>query len=547
MGLLWGSLSTSAAAQGVSGAGLPAVNIGVRSQLIGSFLPYISGSPATSQIVSQLFAPLLHLSKALMPVPEIVQKWWYADQGKRIYMQIDPRAKWSDQTPITSQDVLWSVNFLASPVYNSVLRGSQGYRVLPIVGSNQVLEGKATSVSGVHIIDSHEFYFQLRTADPAVLVADLQGIRPIPSAILSHINMADWAKSAFGQFPTVVSGAFMLGQRTSGLVTLLGNSNFIFGKPAIPELNYKVVPPVVAPGLFADGGLDLYEDVPANEVGALAHVGASLLTAPKAQYEFLGWNNQTPWGSSVNFRQAMMYAIDRQSIIKFALNGQGAIENGPIPPGSYWYDSSLDNAFPYNPQTARNLLMKAGFHIGPKNWLVMPNGAPLNLSIAYAQGDQQGKLAATQIVHDLRVIAIDARLNGPLTVSQMVTDLTNHAPQVSGYVMGWKLGVDPDPRNLWLSTAPFNIDTANWTNPKDPYVIESDSLLNEQAGISSFNASYRKKILDSWQALISERAVEDFLYAPDLIGAVSNRLQGVMWSGLTGPTDSWKWTIKSAH
>src|SRR5437899_10657911 len=70
-----------------------------------------------------------------------------------------------------------------------------------------------------------------------------------------------------------------------------------------------------------------------------------------------------PWDSNL-LRQAVCYAIDRDTIIATLLRREAARLDGPIGQGQYGYDPNLQPRYTYNPEKARELVKEAGFPNG---------------------------------------------------------------------------------------------------------------------------------------------------------------------------------------
>src|SRR5256886_15874783 len=79
--------------------------------------------------------------------------------------------------------------------------------------------------------------------------------------------------------------------------------------------------------------------------------------------KFKLWDNKL-------LRQAVAYAIDRDTIIRTLLRGEASRLDGPIGVGQYGYDPNLQPKYAYNPEKARELVKQAGF----------PNGVDVELS-----------------------------------------------------------------------------------------------------------------------------------------------------------------------
>jgi peptide/nickel transport system substrate-binding protein len=93
--------------------------------------------------------------------------------------------------------------------------------------------------------------------------------------------------------------------------------------------------------------------------------------ATSRQFEFTGpyyiqlmFNVRNPILKKPAVRQALSYAIDRQSVIDNGLNGQGVVADGPVWP-FHWAYSTAHKTYTYNPEAATIQLDSAGFPVKP--------------------------------------------------------------------------------------------------------------------------------------------------------------------------------------
>src|SRR2546426_941538 len=94
--------------------------------------------------------------------------------------------------------------------------------------------------------------------------------------------------------------------------------------------------------------------------------GLVVASRPLVQYYWLALNQTDSRFTDVRVRQAFVYAIDRQAIIKSVEVGYGSIANSPITPAlKAYYDPSLASKYPYDIQKAKQLLADAGWTPGP--------------------------------------------------------------------------------------------------------------------------------------------------------------------------------------
>jgi peptide/nickel transport system substrate-binding protein len=67
----------------------------------------------------------------------------------------------------------------------------------------------------------------------------------------------------------------------------------------------------------------------------------------------------------VRVRQAISYAIDREAVAEVVTNGlSDDISVQPYPPGHPYHFDDMDDAYPYDPERARELLAEAGYADG---------------------------------------------------------------------------------------------------------------------------------------------------------------------------------------
>ena len=67
---------------------------------------------------------------------------------------------------------------------------------------------------------------------------------------------------------------------------------------------------------------------------------------------------------SVEVRQAINYAIDRDAMLQAVAQGHGTVTGQVFPETSPGYDAALDDAYPFDPEKAKELLADAGYADG---------------------------------------------------------------------------------------------------------------------------------------------------------------------------------------
>jgi peptide/nickel transport system substrate-binding protein len=213
-----------------------------------------------------------------------------------------------------------------------------------------------------------------------------------------------------------------------------------------------------------------------------------------AEIMFLGMMPKVkPWDSKL-VRQAVAYAIDRDTIIKTLLRGEAARLDGPIGEGQYGYDPNLQPKYTYNPEKARELLKQAGY----------PNGVDVELSTPVGRYTLDKQISEA-IVPMLNAAGFRAKLLTP----EWATLWANvQLGKVPFYYMGRGGVVDPSAALAqYFETG--GSPRIGYSNPK------VDELLKAER--QAFDPAKRKKLLAQAMSLITDEAPAHFLWRHQLL------------------------------
>lgn len=126
-----------------------------------------------------------------------------------------------------------------------------------------------------------------------------------------------------------------------------------------------------------------------------------LQTSPTLTTFYYGFNmRRGVFATNERLRQALNYAIDRESIIKQIYRGVGSPAYGPIPPGLPGHDPH-NKRYEYNPQRAKQLLAEAGY----------PNGEGLDEVVLYVSGaGDTPDRTSVAVMEQLRLVGVNIHL-----------------------------------------------------------------------------------------------------------------------------------------
>ncbi len=543
--------STSSAGNNTtSSAGTP-VNGGTLTLAQGTkyddqFIPDMDASLYTMNITQMAFDPLLNIDNKMNFVPDLVQSYSWSNDKKTLTMTLDPKANWTDGQPVTSADVLFTMNYLASKVYNTTLQGQYGYLVGPVKGSSKIMNGTATSFAqtgGFTQVNDKTFELHFDKPDAAVLYADIASIQPVPSHILKDIPIAQWQTSSFNKMPTVTDGAYKFTQvNGQDNVQMTANANYFRGNPHITNLVIKTVTPDVLPGELANGDVQMNIDsgaIKPQDVSKLKQIpGLTVKPIVDNGFSYLGLKLYKPEFQNVKVRQAIEYALNRPQMIQGIMKGYATPVSGPLPPVSWAYATPQDgmNLYNYNPTQANQLLDEAGWKKGANGMRIDPStGQEANLHLSYSSGNPTTQAEAVAIQQYLQAVGLKVTLDSPMDFNTLAQKVETNDKSIQMWLMAWSLSVDPDPRGLWDST-----DAMNFERWKDPH---NDQLIADTWGAKAFDQSYRKQAFINWQLYVNQQMPLNFLWARDDIYAYSNKLHipANDWSsaGVLNPQQWW--------
>lgn len=259
--------------------------------------------------------------KTLQPVPAVAASFTASPDQKQWDFTLRPDAKFSNGRAVTSADVKYSYERIArkgsgSPA-GELLELVQGYRPFAI-------DGTAPTLSGVQEIAPNVVRILLDqplAVLPSVLAAPAFGIVPREAV--------EAPSPAFVEQP-VGSGPFVVQKRSGTTIQLKvadGREAYLDG---IDLLLFDDVDDAYA--AFDDGKAD-YTTVPPDQIdSAKRDHGDQAFTAYLAEL-FYGFNLRSPKFADIRFREAIVRAIDRRSIVTAIYGGTVEPLDGPLVAG----------------------------------------------------------------------------------------------------------------------------------------------------------------------------------------------------------------------
>jgi len=499
--------------------------------------------------------------------PELAQSWTISADKKRIVFNLRPSLKWSDGKPLTSDDVVFTYNDIA---FNKEI--STDIRDYLKVGVSGTLP-KVQKINDrqVEFILPEPFspFFSTTTGDSTSAIAILpkHALQASVKAKDSEGNprfMSTWGTDTDPK-KIITNGPYTIESYTpSQRLVFHKNSNYWRkdkqgnSQTYIEKVIWQIVESTDTSLLqFRSGGLDVVGASPVNFSLLKKEEKRGKFTiyngGPAYGQSFITFNlnkgrrNGKPlvdpiksrWFNTVEFRQAVSYAIDRQSIINNIFRGLGEPQNSPIDVQSKYYLSPQDGlkVYNYNPEKAKELLLKAGFKYN-NNQLLDADNNRVRFTLLTNAGGRTGEVMGAQIKQNLNKIGIQVDLNAiAFTVLGEKLHNTLDWECYFGGLIG--SGVDPnDGANVWLTEGglhSFNQGAQAGEEPIEGRVIadwEQEIANLYIKGAQEFDEAKRKAIYDETQRITQEYLPYIYLVNPLSMAAIRDRIQGVKFSAL---------------
>lgn len=436
-----------------------------------SFNYYLDNNSLTSEIFGAMFETLLGMNSITLEYePALADRWTISDDKKAFTFHINEKAKWSDGTPITAEDVLWTFQAIMDPKN--------------MTGPHKVaLERFQTP----EVLDTHTIRFTTDTVHWRNLGA-CGSFQIMPKHAYGAL---DFNKVNF-EFP-VVSGLYRLGEIKEGTyVTLKRRSDWwnkddprSLGIGNFDTLKFRFYADrSIAFENFKKGMIDLFpvytSRIWVNDTGGGLFtknhiVKQKVINNQPVGFQGFAMNMRAFPFDDLKVRKAMAYLLDRRKMNHTLMYDQYFLHRSYYE-DLYDKDHPCTNAF-YDPdkKKARDLLKEAGWIVNPQTGLLTKNGRPFTFKFLTRDSSTAKFLAIYS--EDLKDVGIT------LEIDQKDWAAWSKDMDEFNYQMtwaAWGAGVFKDPESMWAGKEADRKGSNNITGLKNTAV---DALIEKQKGI----------------------------------------------------------------
>ena len=311
---------------------------------------------ASKIVINQIFDGLVRFDKEMNILPAIARSWRISDNGRLYTFYLRKGVRFHNGREVTAKDVVYSIERLARTAISPASK--ERIRLLSIVGGDAYLSGRSGHISGLRAIN--DYTVEIRLESPFAPTLSILGI--VDTSIVPEEEVE---RGGFGRHP-VGTGPFRFVGWRGREIMLERNPDYYLGSPSIDTLVFRAYPGPDDSGILGDLLKGRLENavIPLNiGIKSLRERGFKIIKRPGTKIHFYAFNTRLIPFNNKKVRQAIAYAIDRERIVKEAVNGRFILARGITPPGILGYNPSI-NGYDYNPDKARQLLNEAGYADG---------------------------------------------------------------------------------------------------------------------------------------------------------------------------------------
>ena len=385
-----------------------------------------------------------------------------------VTFHLHPGVRWHDGVPFSADDVKFTYEALVNPKNASPRASSfDGIKSVEVVNE---LTARVTykRLNAPAIIDWMIGIIPRHLLDDAALQ------REMAKSSLSKEARASFSvrTSEFGRHP-VGTGPFRFVEwRPDQFIHLQRNEDYWGAKADLHDVFFRVIPDYLTWELeFQAGALDRYDALPHQAARYRKDPAYHVVDRRRGYYTYIAYNERRAPFQDVRVRRALGMAIDVDSLIKYALSGEGKPATGPFYSNTPYSDPSV-KPLPYDPAGAVALLAEAGWKKNARG-VLEKDGKPLAFTLVTNNGNPQRKAIMTIAQEAWRKIGIDCKIQA-FEWTVFLEDFV-HKLNFDAVVLAWVGGdISPDKYQLWHSsqTHEYQLNHAGYKNPRVDALLE---------------------------------------------------------------------------
>lgn len=400
--------------------------------------PLINEDSRVDDILKIIYLPFVDIDIQDKVVPSIANSWTIADDGLSATFLIKDNLFWSDGTPITTNDVVFSFQTIKNASDVSMYKNVTNY----VSSINKI------SATTVKVNFNKKFSGNLSILNFPIINSSTNNNKKLTMPISS--------------------GAYkVLEYVEASHIKLIPNQHFSGTTPNISEISVDMIPDYKTEiYAFEQRRIDLLSGNNINLGKYDYEENREVYQYISRDYDFIGFNFNKEILQNKYMRQAIAYAFPKQSILETVYLGYGVMTNTPVHPKSWLYE---ENVIPYlfDTNMSATLLKNNGWLDTNNDRILDLDGKNLNLTILINEESLEKQQIAKRFKDELDLLGFN------ITIDSQPFDVYEEKLKKQDYdlfIGSWKMS-----KALNLSDILHSNGRLNYNKYKDG---ETDELLN---------------------------------------------------------------------
>lgn len=417
------------------------------------------------EVTRMIFSGLTKEDESGKPVGDLAESFDYDKDSHTYTFHLRKNVKWHDGTPFTADDVIFT--------YDQLVKSDA-------VSSS--LKANYEDIISITAPDKNTVVMKLSQNDNGMPEYFTIGILP------KHVYEGqDLATTEYNQKP-IGTGKYKFSSWDTGANTISLDKNAdYYGKvPSIEHVNYRIVEDETTKAQLVESGeVDLAWLAPKYAEKFRTNTNYTVWDFPSADYRGIALNyGREFWSKNKDSAGVLNYAIDKETIVKSVIKGQGSVAYSPIqknPLGS----SKDSDIYTYDLNKFDEEMTKLGWTKGT-NGIYERNGQPFHFTTQVREYEEERVEIANVTSSMLKQAGVDMEV--------VLVPKFDH-PSYDSFLAGYSTEYDPDMiySNLYSSSKG---NTMKYSNPDvDKYLSEGRHAETEEArkeAYKNFEIAYAK-------------------------------------------------------
>lgn len=454
-------------------------------------------------LVKILYPSLLRYDQNGKLIPYLAERFEIGDNGKVYDFFLKKGALWDDGKAITANDIAFTVKTIQDPKISSPL--------------SRIWEGVK-----IEVMNDATVRFTLQ--EPYAFFLQNATLEILPQHIWKEVSAENFPLSEYNKKP-VGAGPYSFSNfaKSDNAITSIDfetNKTF-FGDPPYIQ---KIIARFYSQNedlftAYKQKEIDLFGLSFSSELSRIKFAEPHITQFPLPRYFAIFLNEKkNPALAEKKVREALLRAIDRNTIISSLLNNRARKVHSPIPPVlSEYYENDLPD-YEFDGAKAENLLRQAG--ISEKKHLaveltIINNNSLMEIGRAVKANWEKIGVSVT-----LRTVELS-----------QLRDQVLQKRSFEAFLFGQALALQPDPFSLWHSSQ-SEYPGLNLSSYKNPDV---DAVLEKLR--KNLDKDAQKELFKKFQSMVAKDIPVLFLYSPDYLVISNSSVKGIASMPLSSPED----------